>query len=252
MSAERLQKLLAAAGYGSRRSCEDYLTAGRVRVNGKVASLGDKADPATDKITVDGEPLAVEKHEYVMLHKPRGVISSLDAQGDRDTVRDLVPLPGRLYPVGRLDAQSEGLILLTNDGDLTNRLTHPRYGHEKEYRVLIATNPGPEALQIWRRGVILKDEEGNSERTAPALVEVESRSNESTWLRVIMREGKKHQIRRIGETLGLPIQRIIRVRIGALRLGSLRPGEWRRLTPAEVRSLLGSPGARPAPRRRRA
>jgi len=130
MSTERLQKILAAAGFGSRRSCEEMVIAGRVRVNGKVAKLGDKADLAADVVTLDGEPIAPEKLTYVLLYKPRGVVSSLDAQGDRRTVRDLVPLSERLYPVGRLDALSEGLILLTNDGDLTNRLTHPRYGHE--------------------------------------------------------------------------------------------------------------------------
>ncbi len=132
MTAERLQKLLAAAGYGSRRACEDFVSAGRVRVNGKVAQLGDKGDPTVDKITVDGELLVPEKLIYIVLNKPRNVVSSLEAQGERDTVRDLVNVPGRLYPVGRLDAQSEGLILLTNDGDLTNRLTHPRYGHENQ------------------------------------------------------------------------------------------------------------------------
>jgi len=180
-------------------------------------------------------------------------VSSLEAQGDRDTVRDLVPVPGRLYPVGRLDAQSEGLIILTNDGDLTNHLTHPRFGHEKEYRVLVAGGVAPEVIDIWRRGVVIKDEEGNPERTAPAKVEVESRSGDGTWLKVIMREGKKHQIRRVGETLGLPVLRIARERVGTLRLGNLKPGQWRRITPAEVRSLLESaaaPKPRPRPRRR--
>src|SRR5574341_169510 len=164
MSAERLQKLLAAAGFGSRRACEAYLTAGRVRVNGKAAKLGDKADPHADRITVDGEPLAAEKPAYIILYKPRGAISSLDPQGDRQTVRDLVPVSGRLYPVGRLDSDSEGLILLTNDGDLTNRLTHPRYGHEKEYLVEVTGRPAQEILDIWRRGVVIRDEEGKSER----------------------------------------------------------------------------------------
>ena len=149
MPAERLQKLLASAGYGSRRACEDYLSAGRVRVNGQLARLGNKADPAIDSITVDGEPLAVEPPVYIMLNKPRGVISSLDAQGDRDTVRDLVKVPQRVYPVGRLDVLSEGLVLLTNDGNLTNQLTHPRYGHEKEYRVFVLGQVGGELLRTW-------------------------------------------------------------------------------------------------------
>lgn len=237
MPAERLQKLLAAAGFGSRRACEEFILAGRVRVNGKRAGLGDKADPVVDTITFDGEPITAEALVYIALNKPRGVISSLDSQGDRNTVRDLVPAPGRFYPVGRLDVMSEGLMLLTNDGDLTNHLTHPRFGHEKEYKVLVSSNPDREALQIWRRGVALKDEDGNTERTAPARVEIESASGDGTWLNVVMREGKKHQIRRVGETLGLPVARIIRMRIGTLRLGKLKPGEWRHLTGAEVKAL---------------
>lgn len=237
MAAERLQKLLAAAGYGSRRACEDYLTAGRVRVNGVVAKLGDKADPAIDKVTVDGEPLVAEQLTYIILNKPRNVVSSLEAQGERDTVRDLVNVPGRLYPVGRLDAQSEGLILLTNDGDLTNKLTHPRYGHEKEYRVLILGNVENERLEAWRRGVVIKDEEGHSERTAPANVSIHKRTGDGVWLSVVMREGKKHQIRRVAETLGLLVARLIRIRMGAVELGLLKPGAWRPLTPLEVRSL---------------
>jgi 23S rRNA pseudouridine2605 synthase len=237
MPAERIQKLLAAAGYGSRRACEDYLTAGRVRVNGKVAKLGDKADPAVDKVLVDGEPLVAEKRVYIMLNKPRNVVSSLEAQGERDTVRDLVNVPGRLYPVGRLDAQSEGLILLTNDGELTNRLTHPRYGHEKEYSVFIVGELDYQRLDAWRRGIVIKDEDGNSERTAPASVNIQKRTGEGTWLTVIMREGKKHQIRRVAETLGLAVARLIRVRMGALELGSLASGTWRALTNFEVRAL---------------
>jgi 23S rRNA pseudouridine2605 synthase len=245
MPAERLQKLLAAAGYGSRRACEDFLTAGRVRVNGSIAKLGDKADPALDKIAVDGEPLVVEKQVYIMLNKPRNVVSSLEAQGDRDTVRDLVKVPGRLYPVGRLDAQSEGLILLTNDGELTNRLTHPRYGHEKEYSVFIVGELDYQRLDAWRRGIVIRDEDGNGERTAPAQVAIDKRTGEGTWLTVIMREGKKHQIRRVAETLGLAVARLIRVRMGALELGTLASGTWRALSAAEVKALQGTA---PAPR----
>jgi 23S rRNA pseudouridine2605 synthase len=145
---------------------------------------------------------------------------------------------------------SEGLILLTNDGDLTNRLTHPRYGHDKEYRVLVHGRPNPQVLQIWRRGVVIKDEEGNSERTAPADVEADLAEGDNTWLRVIMREGKKHQIRRTGEALGLRVVRIVRVRMGTLRLGNLKPGEWRHLTASEVRSLYTTTGAKPTLKRR--
>lgn len=237
MTAERLQKLLAAAGYGSRRACEDYITSGRVRVNGRVAQLGEKADPATDKVTIDGEALAAERLVYVMLNKPRGVISSLESQGERDTVRDLVRVPERVYPVGRLDVLSEGLVLLTNDGELTNQLTHPRYGHEKEYDVLVLGEVDRELLRTWSRGVVIKDEDGNSEKTSPAQVEIGKHMGEGTWLKVVMREGKKHQIRRVAETLGLQVARLIRVRLGTLKLGSLKAGESRPLTPGEVRAL---------------
>ncbi len=134
MAAERVQKLLAAAGYGSRRGCENLIEAGRVRVNGTVIKLGDKADPSRDKITLDGQLITVEKMRYVLLNKPRGVVSSLDPQGERKTVRDLIPLPGRLYPVGRLDLESEGLVLMTNDGELTNRLNSSQIRPRKRIR----------------------------------------------------------------------------------------------------------------------
>jgi 23S rRNA pseudouridine2605 synthase len=242
---ERLQKLLAQAGHGSRRSCEELILQGRVRVNGQVAQLGQKADPLRDTITLDGEPLAApERPTYILLHKPRGVVSSLAPQGDRKTVVDLVRLNVRLYPVGRLDVESEGLILLTNDGELANRLTHPRYEVEKEYRVLVKGAPDEEQLDIWRRGVVLKDAEtGKQVRTLPARVAREGPAHETTWLRVVMREGRKHEIRDIGATLGLPVKRLIRVRMGNLQLGELKPGEWRSLTAAEVAKLKGEVGS---------
>jgi 23S rRNA pseudouridine2605 synthase len=230
---ERLQKILARAGFGSRRACEAFITQGRVRVNGRVARLGEKADPASDEITLDGELLApAERLTYVALHKPRGVVSSLAPQGDRQTVRDLVPLEEWLYPVGRLDVESEGLILLTNDGDLTDRLTHPRYESEKEYRVLVKGNPDEERLEVWRRGVML-----NGKRTAPAKVKREARTEAGAWLRVTMHEGRQHEIRDIGQALGMPVLRLVRVRMGALELGDLRPGEWRLLKDWEVKRL---------------
>jgi 23S rRNA pseudouridine2605 synthase len=233
---ERLQKILAQAGYGSRRSCEQYIQAGRVRVNGQVAKLGQKADVAKDKITLDGKPVATNvEYVYVALHKPRNVLSTVMAEpGDnRKTVRDLVDLPERLYPVGRLDFDSEGLILMTNDGDLANKLTHPRYGHEKEYRVLLARRPDDKQLQAWARGVVLED----GHRTAPAQVRFESTSGKGAWIRVIMGEGRKRQIREIGFLLGLPVVRIVRIRIGTLRLDNLKPRQWRYLTTQEVAEL---------------
>ena len=245
---ERLQKLLAQAGFGSRRACEEFITQGRVRVNGMVALLGQKADPRKDGITFDGELLAKpEKLTYILLYKPRGVVSSLDPQGERKTVRDLVPAEERLYPVGRLDLDSEGLILLTNDGDLTNQLTHPRYETEKEYRVLVADEPDAKQLNTWRRGVVLE-----GKRTAPAQVERESRSAEGVWLKVIMHEGRKHEIRDIAKAVGLWVHKLVRVRLGNLRIGSLKPGQWRVLEPNEVRELAApSPRPKAQPRKPR-
>lgn len=250
---ERLQKILAQAGLGSRRDCEEFILAGRVRVNGQVAIIGQKADPTQDRITCDGQPVkAPEQKVYIALHKPRMVLSTVDAEpGDtRQTVRDLVPQSERLYPVGRLDFDSEGLILMTNDGDLANELTHPSKGHEKEYRVLVARHPDDEQLATWRRGVVLQD----GYKTAPANVRVDGASGKGSWLRIVMREGRKRQIREIGTLLGLPVVRIVRVRIGTLRLGTLKPREWRPLSAEEVAMLKGkgqssSPGARPRMRR---
>jgi len=238
MAEERVQKILSRAGFGSRRACEVLIADGRVKVNGELISLGAKADVEKDEITVDGQPIPKPsgKKIYIALHKPRGVLSD-DVKGtERKTVFDLVPLPEHLFVVGRLDYDSEGLILLTNDGELANRLTHPRYGHEKEYRVLLFTKPDEEQLEIWRRGVVLPD----GSRTAPAQVTVEGEAGKGVWLRVIMREGKKRQIREIGKTIGLPVNRILRVRIGNLKLGNLKPGELRYLSPAEVRELTGT------------
>lgn len=233
---ERLQKILARAGFGSRRSSEELITAGRVTVNGKQAGLGDKADPERDRILVDGRQIKLpDAQVYIALHKPRGVVSAVSSPDPRPTVRDLVDVPGQLYPVGRLDVESEGLILLTNDGELANRLTHPRYGHEKEYRVLVARRPDEEQLEKWRRGVVLED----GTKTAPADVRFESMAGKGTWLRVILREGRKRQIREMGMLTGLPVVKIIRVRIGSLLLGNLKPREWRHLTADEVASLKG-------------
>ena len=237
--ADRLQKILAQAGYGSRRGCEDFITAGRVRVNGKIAELGQKADPALDKITVDGKPIAAaEQSIYIALYKPRNVLSTVESErGDeRQTVRDLVEVPGHLYPVGRLDFESEGLILMTNDGELTNRLTHPKFGHTKEYRVLLASRPDKEQLEAWKHGVVLED----GYKTAPADVRFETAQGKGAWVRVVMGEGRKRQIREICKQLGLPVVRIIRIRIGSLRLGNLKARQWRYLTMQEVAELKGN------------
>lgn len=245
---ERLQKILARAGLGSRRACEELIREGRVAVDGKVAQIGQKADPSRDRITVDGKPVELKPgHTYVALYKPRGVLSDEgDGSGQLSTARDLVPLEGHLFPVGRLDLRSEGLILLTDDGALANRLTHPRFGHEKEYRTLVEGVPDEATLARWRKGVFL-----DGRVTAPARVTVDGREKGGTWLRVVLREGRKRQIRRVAAMLGHPVQRLIRIRIGSLRLGDLKPGQWRTLAEAEV-SALRSPGKRSSPKARSA
>ncbi|MCA9896679.1 MAG: rRNA pseudouridine synthase [Ardenticatenaceae bacterium] len=233
---ERIQKLMAQAGVGSRRECEKLIADGRVSVNGRTATLGDKADPATDTIVVNGRPIKPLQTEslYIALHKPKGVISSLDDELEegRTTVRDLVPLPGHLYPVGRLDKQSTGLILMTNDGDLAHKLTHPRYGHEKTYKVIVEGRISNEALEKWREGMYL-----DGRKTIPAQITVIRQDVSFTHLEIVMREGRKRQIRRLANMLGFPVRQLVREKIGPLTLGSLKPGDWRHLTAKEVAAL---------------
>lgn len=236
---ERLQKLMAQAGLGSRRHNEELISQGRVKVNGRIAHLGQKADPATDRIEVDGTLLDLQKDAaiYIALHKPKGVLSSLEdeiAEG-RTTVRDLIDVEGHLYPVGRLDRQSEGLILMTNDGDLAHKITHPRYGHRKIYEVTLEGNIPPEAIAQWEQGVML-----DNKRTAPARIENIRRQGGTTRLQIVMREGRKRQIRRVAAQLGYPVQRLVRQQIGPLKLGDLTAGMWRHLTPIEVKRLKQS------------
>jgi len=231
---ERLQKILARAGFGSRRTCEEFIRAGRVAVDGQVAQIGQKADQDRDRITLDGKLVRANRERtYVALHKPRGVLSDEgDGTGHVQTARELVGLPGHLYPVGRLDLRSEGLLILTDDGELTHRLTHPRYEHEKEYEALLEGHPDEKTLKQWRQGVFL---EGS--KTAPAEVSILRREKDRTWLRVVLREGRKRQIRRVGAMLGHPVHQLIRVRIGPVRLEGLKPGEWRHLSEQEVKAL---------------
>ncbi len=232
--AERLQKLLSRAGYGSRRASEQLIRAGRVTVNGRVARLGQSADPAIDRVAVDGQPLSFEELLYIMLNKPRGVLSSTEdeLQQGRSTVLDLVPFHEHIYPVGRLDKTSGGLILLTNDGALANRLTHPRYEHEKVYEVTVEGHPDDATLQQWREGLMLR-----GKRTLPAKVDLLQQNELTTRLRVTLREGRKRQIRRVAELLGHPVRRLTRVQLGSLQLGDLPPGHWRHLTAEEVHHL---------------
>lgn len=235
--ADRLQKLLAKAGYGSRRQCETLIAAGRVCVNGKRAHVGQSADSLKDRVEVDGKRIKLAPPIYIKLYKPKGVLSSTsdELNRGRPTWRELIEIPGHLFPVGRLDKQSEGLMLLTNDGSLTHRLTHPRYEHKKVYEVTLEGHIPADALEQWRAGVFLDDK-----LTAPASIVVVSKQAGYTKLRIILREGRKRQIRRIAASFGHPVTRLLRSQIGPVELGNLRPGEWRYLTDQEVAELRQS------------
>lgn len=232
--AERVQKLMSRAGYGSRRESEAIIAAGRVSVNGITIRLGDKADPQEDDIRVDGKKLEFGERVYIKLYKPKGVISSTEDElkSGRTTVRDLLDVPGFLYPVGRLDKQSEGLMLLTNDGKMTHRLTHPRYSHRKVYRVDLEGKFSKNTLDLWREGVMLE-----GRRTAPAEIVILSQDADRTRLSVTLREGRKRQIRKIAASLGHPVTRLIRLEIGPIKLGNLKSGEWRKLSLREIANL---------------
>ncbi len=238
---ERLNKLLAQVGIASRRGADALVRAGRVTINGGVVvEPGTQVDPTTDDIRLDGERVVVRptRHRYLVLHKPRDVLTTASDPEGRPTVMDLVPRDVRLFPVGRLDGGSEGLVLMTDDGELAHRLSHPSFQHPKEYRVKISGTPTEEALRLWREGMWIDDE-----RTAPAEVRIESTTGAGTWLRVVLREGKNRQIRRMAEAFHHKVHRLIRIRLGPITLGDLKSGTWRELTPAEVAALRGDPGA---------
>lgn len=231
---ERLQKILARAGFGSRRTCEEFIRQGRVRVDGQVAQLGERADGRTSQITMDGQPVVIpSEYIYIMLNKPRGVLSSSRSQGGHPTLYDYVNIDERVFPVGRLDLDSEGLIILTDDGDFTHRLTHPSYKHEKEYLVQLDQTPTDDQLQRWRDG--LKLPEGGI--TLPADVRMDIQEDNTRWICIVLREGRKRQIRVSAETLGLRVIRLIRVRHGCLEMGKLSTGKWRNLLPEEIHDL---------------
>ena len=245
---ERLQKIIAHAGITSRRKAEELIEAGLVTVNGKVATIGDKADPANDDIRVEGKRLhAAEKMRYIIMNKGRGVVSTTDDPEGRKTVIDLLGsrITERVYPVGRLDIDSDGLVLLTNDGELTHHVTHPKFGCEKTYKVLVEGTPNERTLNYWRNGVTLED--GG---TAPCKIKVLSQERGKTWLRIVMGEGRKRQIRRIAEKVGHPVIRLTRTHIGPVALGNLKSGQTRELSPAEVKSLMQSK-PQPKPKRRK-
>jgi 23S rRNA pseudouridine2605 synthase len=226
---ERLQKVLAQAGIGSRRRCEELIEAGSVTVNGEVAVLGRRVDPDHDLIEVDGAAIGVRPGSvYYLLNKPAGVITTAEDPQGRRTVVDLVPPEPRVFPVGRLDGDTEGLLLLTNDGELTHRLTHPSFGVDKEYLAHVEGSPSRGALRTLREGVDLEDG-----RTAPASASLVG----DGVVKLVIHEGRNRQVRRMCEAVGHPVRRLVRTRIGPLRDVHLRPGEWRELTQDEVRSL---------------
>lgn len=233
MPQERVQKLMAQADIGSRRKCEQIIEQGRVRVNGKVITLGDKADPQKDTILVDGERLNLENFEpiYIVVNKPKGVLSTNKApDGDnRPTIREMIDVPGHMFTIGRLDADSEGLMILTNDGELTNKLSHPRYEHTKTYKVTVHGRVSKDTVAKWEEGIWL-----DNSRTAACSVEILESSNKSSTLRIVMVEGRKRQIRRVATILGHPVIRLVRTHIGQLGLGTLRKGAWYQLDEFEV------------------
>ncbi len=226
---ERLQKVLAARGWGSRRVCEELIAGGRVQVNGEVAVLGRRVDVEVDRVTVDGAPVGVHPElVYYLLNKPPGAVTTAKDTHGRRTVVDLVPSEPRVFPVGRLDAESEGLLILTNDGDLAHALTHPSHGVDKEYLVHVDGVVDAGGLRRLRDGVELEDG-----ITAPARVSQPT----AGVLRITIHEGRNRQIRRMCAAIGRPVRRLVRVRIGPLRDAHLAPGAWRALTDQEVIEL---------------
>ena len=233
---ERIQKLMAAAGLCSRRTAEEWIAAGRVIVNGRIARVGDKADPDRDTVLVDGSPLrGAAQHVYLMLHKPRGYVTTLSDERGRRTAAELVADCGtRVYPVGRLDRDSEGLLLFTNDGELTHALLHPSHQVDKTYIVSVT---GAEDGSAARLAAVDKLD---GESIVPAQVEELHRSGTAAEYRVVIHQGKKRQIRRMCAAAGLEVTRLCRVAEGGLRLGGLPPGKWRYLTEEELGLIRGN------------
>jgi 23S rRNA pseudouridine2605 synthase len=234
---ERLQKVLARAGFGSRRSCEALIESGRVTVDGEPADLGRRVDIEHDRVAVDGIPVSTRAGlVYYLLNKPHGVVTTASDPQGRPTVVELVPVEPRVFPVGRLDADTEGLILLTNDGDLTHQLTHPRFGVEKEYLAVVEGRPSAAAVRRLREGVELDDG-----TTAPARVALVPPNT----LKLVIHEGRNRQVRRMCAAVGHPVVRLVRTRVGPIAERRLRPGDWRPLTQAEVRALAAAASGKP-------
>ncbi|MGO9332686.1 MAG: pseudouridine synthase [Acidimicrobiales bacterium] len=227
---ERLQKVLARVGYGSRRACEALIAEGRVTVNGELAVLGRRVGVETDLVAVDGAPVGVLPGlVYYLMNKPAGVVTTADDPQGRPSVLELLPGKPRVFPVGRLDRQSEGLLVLTNDGSFAQLLAHPSFGVDKEYLAEVRGTPGSGALRRLRQGVLLDD----GETTAPARVAVVSPG----VIRIVIHEGRNRQVRRMCDAVGHPVVRLVRTRIGPITDRSLRPGAWRPLGAPEVRAL---------------
>jgi pseudouridine synthase len=242
VDAIRVQKAVAGAGLMSRRAAEDAIRAGRVAIDGRSAVLGDRVDVAVQKVTVDGIPIPVNPDlETYLLYKPPGVVSSASDPEGRRTVVDLVTGGGRLFPVGRLDYDSEGLILLTNDGDLANRVTHPRYGIVKKYLALVGGGPTKTDVQRLAKGIDLED--GPARALSASIV---GRQGGETMVELTMGEGRNREVRRMFEAMGFEVMRLVRTAIGPISDRSLKPGQSRRLSTSEIRDLLasGSPGDR--------
>ncbi len=240
---ERLARFLAHAGIASRRGAEDLIAAGRVQVNGiTVTTQGMRIHPVHDRVSVDGKPVqTVTKHVYILLHKPVGYISTAHDPQRRATVLDLLPpeiRQLRVYPVGRLDSDTSGLLLLTNDGNFALRLSHPRYAAEKHYEALVQGHPSEIALDTLRKGVEITEDEGRRYKTAPARVSLARRAGANSWLSLTLHEGHKRQVRRMLAAIGSPVLQLIRVGVGPLTLKGVPVGKWRYLTQAEVKELL--------------
>ncbi len=239
---ERLARFLAHAGVASRRHAEELIAAGRVRVNNTIITTqGVRIDPARDHVSVDGKSVqAVVQHVYLLLNKPAGYVSTAYDPQDRPTVLDLLaPEVQRLrvYPVGRLDIDTEGLLLLTNDGDFALHLTHPRYTTDKHYEALVQSYPSTATLAALRAGVAFTEDDGARHKSAPAQVRILRRAGADTWLELTIHEGRKRQIRRMLAAIGYPVRRLLRVGVGSLTLGDLPTGRWRYLTDGEVSML---------------
>ena len=230
---ERLQKVLARAGLGSRRACEELIADGRVLVDGTRAELGMRVDPDEARITVDGSPVITRTDlVYYLLNKPGRVMTTAHDPEGRPTVLELVPAEPRVFPVGRLDYDTEGLLLLTNDGELTQLLTHPSHGVAKTYLVEVRGVPNAAAVRALRTGVTLEDG-----KTAPARVRVVDRHGDRTAIELTIHEGRNRQVRRMCEAIGHPVERLVRTRVGSLRDDRLAPGAWRELRQSEVHRL---------------